>query len=189
MNHKMAWVEKDNNDHLVSIHLLCAVANNWTRLLRATSSLALRKTMRADQLCGVCCTVLWLLTAAHKHRVLGTFYVGSPSHSFQMMKFSCILKDMITATLQAVPFQTMHADRPSWSSTNPHLHEAVGLSVQTHSPGISGTKRSIFSCCFFSPQKTCSQHVSVMLTSNCIILAVWHCILLMLIFPGYAVEI
>ena len=44
-NHRMAWVEKDHNDHRVSTPRLCAnhqrIANHQSRLPRATSSLAL----------------------------------------------------------------------------------------------------------------------------------------------------
>ena len=42
-NHRMSWVEKDDNDHRVSASLLCAASptsNLQTRLPRATSSLA-----------------------------------------------------------------------------------------------------------------------------------------------------
>ena len=38
--HRMAWVEKDRNDHWVSTpHYVCRVTNHQTRLPRATSSL------------------------------------------------------------------------------------------------------------------------------------------------------
>jgi len=41
-HHRMAWVEKDHNDHLVSISLLCAgLPITRPRLPRATSSLVL----------------------------------------------------------------------------------------------------------------------------------------------------
>ena len=41
-NHRMAWVEKDHNDHRVSTPpAMCRVTNHQTRLPRATFSLAL----------------------------------------------------------------------------------------------------------------------------------------------------
>ena len=68
-NHRMAWVEKDHNDHRVSTPRLCAnhqrIANHQSRLPRATSSLALNASSDGTSTTSLgnlfqCITTLWV---------------------------------------------------------------------------------------------------------------------------------
>ena len=68
-NHRMAWVEKDHNDHRVSTPRLCAnhqrIANHQSRLPRATSSLALNASSDGTSTTSLgnlfqCVTTLWV---------------------------------------------------------------------------------------------------------------------------------
>ena len=68
-NHRMAWVEKDHNDHRVSTPRLCAnhqrIANHQSRLPRATSSVVLNASSDGTSTTSLgnlfqCITTLWV---------------------------------------------------------------------------------------------------------------------------------
>ena len=65
--HRMAWVEKDHNDHRVSTPpAMCRVANHQTRLPRATSSLTLNASRDGASTASLgnlfqCVTTLYML--------------------------------------------------------------------------------------------------------------------------------
>lgn len=62
--------------------------------------------------------------------------------------------------------------KESPSSTSLHLHESGRKKCPNPQPWGFWNKTRYFQLFFFSLQATCNQHVNVMLTSNCIILAV-----------------
>lgn len=154
--------------------------------LQAQSLWVQGKPMRADQSCGLCKSSSALAPDCSSQTQSSWHILCMKSSPFlsnneieQYPKgYSSTIPDHVTSSTSKAHLLPVHI-----------YTKVVGLSAQTQIPGVSETKQCIFSWFFFFPlQATCNQYVN-MLTSNCIISAIWHCILLMLVFPGYSVEI